>query len=210
MSATVESKVWDLIDDKWIGFIPHSNIWLVSRTKLKSEIMSSLPGIEDIHIEKHLPNNLRLKLTVREPVFVWSSAGKYYYGDRTGMIFTEVMRTEITDVTLPFIHDTSNGTVTIQEHVLLADAINYLDDISLKLKDKFGFVITMYTAPSSLAPELEIHISEGWSIKLSPDDNQDQQIAILDKLLKEQIGSKRKSLLYVDLRTLELVTYKLK
>lgn len=133
-------------------------------------------------------------------------ADKCYYIDDTGVIFSEAPQ--------------SSGSLILRidevydKEIKLGDKIldNEIIRSIISVQKSFNFdnlKITKFFIKNLKSPDLEILTSENWKIYLDRNGDFENQIEILNKVLREKITSfERKNLEYIDLRIPDRVYYK--
>jgi cell division septal protein FtsQ len=62
------------------------SIFYVDRAKVGSEIRSQVPGVEQVHVECRLPNDVTIRVEQGDVRFVWVTGGTGYLVDGAGLV----------------------------------------------------------------------------------------------------------------------------
>lgn len=207
--------VTNLINKKIIKLgqfeLTSSSIFLVSPNNLKREILKTFPVIEDVKINKKLPQTLKFDVQERKQlgVFCNSATGseQYYSIDQNGVIF-ELLSSASENMTIVR-QLTINREVFTGEEVINKNVMNLISKIQKNLKENFNIDVKEALITNSL--RLDIKTNENWQIyfDINSMPNTDLEIAKLNILLSGEITPEiRKTLQYIDLRFKDRAYYK--
>lgn len=188
--------------DKFFG----KNIFLFRPAKVQEELAQKQTSVKNIEIYRGLPDTLKVKVYVREPIMGWKSGDKNYFIDTNGVIF-ELRDSEISvlgDKKIPIVEDTKNITVMPGSVEVSTDFVKFVTDFFEKMKNDFNVQIKNIKI-SETTLQIEAETDQGFRIILATDGNLDNQLKALKKIIDEKRSDIHE---YVDLRIEGRVYYK--
>lgn len=75
----------EFVYDK-ISYIEEQNIFFFRSSSLESQIQTFSPYISDVRVEKHLPDQIKIYIEERTPLFVWINLSGSYIVDEEGFV----------------------------------------------------------------------------------------------------------------------------
>jgi cell division septal protein FtsQ len=195
----IETTVASLIDGTRWGLIPRNALLGVSSGEIAHAVEQVSPAIKEVEVRKELPNVLKINITEREPLAIWSAAGRFFFIDERGIAYDEIVRSESRDVSLPVIVDERHRETVQNDRVITEQALGFVRETYEGLTRLAGVGVNFYIAPSRLAPDLILVTSEGWKVLFDATQPASTQVTTLSEVLKEQVKD-RKNLEYIDLR----------
>lgn len=211
----VLGEVKSKVEGKYLGLIEKNNLLLISKSRIKSDLLNRFKKIKSAEVRKEFPSSVCVKIEERSSLIVWCSGGPCYIIDERGLAYTGIDpdAPEIIENNLIKIIDKGAQPVSVGEKVLTEDEVAFL----LELREEFRGEIKLniydeWETPSIIAEEVRIKTSEDWYIYFSTQVPPNKAIRTLKTFLEEEISAikKRKKLEYVDLRTENKVYYKMK
>jgi len=181
----------------WI--IPGDALLAMPREQMEQAVQQAVPAIASVEVRKELPNILKVVITEREPLAIWSAAGQFFFVDAGGIAYDEIQRSESRDVSLPVIVDEGAKTTLEHDRVVTQETLEFVRGIFADVTQRVGIGINFFVAPSRLAPDVTLVTSEGWKIIFDATKSAEQQVTILKEVLDKQVKDK-KNLEYIDLR----------
>jgi len=203
------------------------NIFIFNKNEFKKKINQAIL-LDDIKIEKILPNTIRLTLKEKNVALKWISNDQEYLIDRQGIIIKRIYKLttpEIFQINKPaqstnsaltadnylIVKNSANNDANLGDKVLNPENIDFI----FKLKeqtDKLGyFQIKDVLVPNNLPQFIIIETNSGWQVFFNLADNLDDQINRLNVLIRDKIKKENLNRLeYIDLRLGESVYYKFK
>ncbi|MFO0705164.1 MAG: FtsQ-type POTRA domain-containing protein [Candidatus Andersenbacteria bacterium] len=183
---------------RWL--IAPANALLAAPTEeIKATVTSAFPDVASVTVHKELPNVLKITVSEREPLAIWSAAGQFFFVDERGIAFDQIIRSESRDVSLPVVVDEHNRATLEGDRVMTEATLHFVRDTYAGITRQAGVGINFFVAPSRLAPDLTLVTSEGWRILFDTNQPATVQIATLSEVLKSQVPD-RGQLQYIDLR----------
>jgi cell division septal protein FtsQ len=182
------------------------NIFLFRPAKVQEELSQKQTSVKNIEIYRGLPDTLKVKVYVREPVLGWKSGDKNYFIDNNGVIF-ELHDSEMSvlgDKKISIIEDTKNIPVVPGNVEVSTDFVKFVTDFSEKLKNDFNIQIKSIKI-SETTLQIEVETDQGFRIILATDGNLDNQLRALKKVIDEKKSDIHE---YADLRIEGRVYYK--
>jgi cell division septal protein FtsQ len=195
----VEAAVAPLIKGTRWWLIPRNALLGISSGEIASVVESVSPAIKEVEVRKELPDVLKINITEREPLAIWSAAGRFFFIDERGIAYDEIVRSESRDVSLPVIVDERHRETAQNDRVITEQALAFVRETYEGLTRMAGVGVNFYIAPSRLAPDLILVTSEGWKVLFDATQPASVQVTTLSEVLKEQVKD-RNNLEYIDLR----------
>jgi len=183
---------------RW-GVTPANALLSAPSDAIEKKITESFTGVADVSVHKELPNVLKITVTERVPIAIWSAAGQFFFVDERGIAFDEIVRSESRDVSLPVVVDERHRATVEGDRVMTEETQIFVRDVFAGITREAGVGINFFVAPSRLAPDLTLVTSDGWKIQFDTSQQAAVQIATLTEILKTQVKD-RSTLEYIDLR----------
>jgi len=205
----------DVSAEKIRNSLDYKNIFLLSNSKIKNDLLKKFPQILDLEIHKNIVKRT-LKLIIKEregigivckasPAFAEATAGKCFYIDSEGVIFKESLLTSGFIILL--INDFSNRQYNLGDKIFDKNLIESLLKIKDKLANELDILLANIDIMSYPVKDIRVTTYETWKVLFSSERNIDDQILELKTALKEKIKD-RTGLEYIDLRIENRVYYK--
>jgi len=203
------------------------NIFIFNKNELKRRISQAVL-LNDLKIEKILPNTIRLTLKEKNIALKWQSNEQEYFIDNQGVIIKRIYKfntPEIFQINKPnqdeninpikddyiVVKNSNNSDVNLGDKVLKPENIEFIFELKEKAAKLGFFKINDFTAPNNMPQFIIADIEGGWQIFFNLADKLDDQmnrlkVLIDNKIKKGNLGN----LDYIDLRLGESVYYKMK
>lgn len=206
--------------------LKNRNIFLFGKNGLNNKI-NEVIILDDLVINKILPNTLKLTLVEKDAAVKWVSAGKEYLIDSNGQIIKKYYKLETPEIfamtgdsttaAAPIIEDKftklvnlSNQTVNLGDQVLSMDNMAFIKQLLDKLSQN-GYQIREIDMPNAFPQYLSVVMVKDWQIHFSLKDTLEAQLSRLNLLVDQKINKTNlDSLDYIDLRLGESIYYKFK
>jgi len=196
----------NVLGEKKFGFLRSANYFLLSKEKLQSNMLISLPKIRAVDIKKVDKNVLEIYVQEREVAGVWCGDNECFYFDKEGVIFEQAPRSF--GSLMVSVTDERDIEPNLGDVVLEAAQVNLVQEAHRLLGNNFPFGIRgIIITPDA---EFEILTSQNWRILLNKNEDIEYQLSNLKYVLDEEVGIRRDELEYVDLRLGNRVYYKYK
>ncbi len=195
----VQEKIDPLLAGSRWGLFPKRVLFVVSPTEIKELVKNSASAILSVDVRKELPNILKVEITEREPLAIWSAAGQFFFIDKEGIAYDKILRSESKDANISLITDEHNKPTVEGDRVITNDTLKFVRTISDSFSTVGDLGVNFFIAPSRLAPDLTLVTSEGWKVVFDTSSDADLQISTLREVLKSKV-SNTNQLNYVDLR----------
>lgn len=202
----IENILKDAISGKRFYVFQADNIILFNSGKIKKKILEEMPLVENVEIKRMLPNNLKIKISERQPFAIWETVGKKYLIDSKGIIVYEIRDNNVNN--LPIIYDRQNKAVEIKGEATFPQQINFIRNILDSLKKETNLEAESVSLPNALGFEVDVKVKDGFLIYFSTERSVESQIRDLKSALEKQIADKKGSISYVDLRVENWIYYK--
>lgn len=193
IEGSLNPDVTDEIED-----LKGKNIFNLVLGNTEKDLAEKQSSIESIQIRRGIPDTLKVKVFVRNPVISWQTKGKTYFVDKNGIVF-EQTSSEMTDEDLqkiPKVIDTRDLEVTSGTETLSPDFINFTKIIADKFNEKTAANITEMKIGETTF-QLEVHADQGWYVLFDTTRKPETQLDVLAKMLNEHREDIHE---YVDLR----------
>ena len=184
----------------WNIKINSKSIFLINDNEIYDKIISEYPDIENVKINKNLPQTLTLDITERNPVGDYCSINNQcFLIDNTGVIFepTPLVQSNVFIVR----QNIENTLIYPGEKIVSQSVMDSIYKIKKNLNDNFQIDVTEALIVSQL--RLNVITNQNWKIyfDISSDYDIDSQLTKLDSLLGGGLSpASKKNLIYIDLR----------
>lgn len=181
----------------------NQNILFFGVKKIESELAARQSSIKSLDIYKGIPDILKVKVNVRNPIITWKTQDKTYYIDESGIIFELNQNTDDLG-NLPIIVDTKNAQVDLGKQTLSKEFINFILDTNKYFNTNTGASIKEFRINETTF-QVEVVTDQGWRVYFDTTRSISNQLGALKKILaqyKDQIHE------YVDLRVEGKAYYK--
>lgn len=197
------SKISQVLEPLLAGLrwkiVPANALLAISPNKIRANLKDVSPVVADVEVQRALPDILKIKIKEREPLAIWSAAGKFFFVDKRGIAYEEILRSESRDVSLPVIVDERHRATIDGDRVITVESLEFVKKTYANITRQADIGINFFIAPSRLAPDLILVTSEGWKIYFATAQDPKIQAAILQEVLGTQVKD-RSTLQYIDLR----------
>jgi len=215
-----------LATNKFVIF-KNRNIFLLNKKKLIRNIENEVI-LEDITIEKILPNTLRIRIKEKLTALKWLNNNQEYlvdiYGQvirrlykyKTPVIFqlnnkNEVQASDNNPTEYLSIIDQSNQNINLGDQVLTQEDIQFIQQLGQKVGDYSYLQPKNYLVPQIFPESLILELEGGGMIHFNLADSLESQLLRLDLLIKEKISKDKLYLIeYIKLNLGEKVFFKYK
>ena len=204
----IEDLVLDNVKKKFIGNdfigISSKSIFIASTAKIENSVYKSFPAIEEVAVQKELPNTLRLTIKERQPVAIFCQDDDHcFFIDKNGVIFERIQDISGEYMMLKLAANAID--IELGKEVVSPSTIDVVKKVEYNLESNFGIDIREILVSSSLI----VRTAENWDIYFNPDSDINLQIAKLNSLLESEITQgQRKSLQYIYLQYKDRAYYK--
>ena len=191
------------------------NLFILSKSDIKTALTAAFPVITDISVEKKLFNSLTVNFEKRIPIGLWCrpaggqpQVDDCYYFDKEGIVFKEAPVTE--GGLILKIQDSEKKEVSLGDRAINAEQLKFIMDFNNELIDNSQIKVTEFKIGPSADFDLTAVTALGWLIYLDQKQNPASVANNLFTILSEVIKNKIYNLEYIDLRTPSRIFYKLK
>lgn len=200
--VVVEGNNLVLADDIASVVKKGDNIFRFNVNKTRSEITKKYSIIDDVQIYKGIPNTLKIVVLERTPDIVWSTGGKFYLIDNSGIIDKEITVTDYPD--LIHITDTKNLPVKNGDQILSSQFTAFAKIVRDEFFDNTNNHITSYEV-SETTFDLIVRTDSNYYVKFDTTRPVEKQLKDLKSIL---VNYRDKITEYVDVRVNGWVYYK--
>jgi len=219
------SEIREIVENNLAGkfwrIIPKKSIALISNSKIRNDILDKFSEINEVIIQRKLPNILIVKIWERESIGVWcqiqkteeelATSTQCFYIDQQGVIYRQapLMKGNL----VLNIYSAKNQTADIRTQVTSPEIIEFILAIEqgiekIKMADKKPLTIIDFEI---ISPEdLRITTFNNYQIYFNPIYSAELQLQALEMILEKEIKEDYVSLEYIDLRIQDRVYYKLR
>ena len=222
------SEIREIVENSLAGkiwqIIPKKSIALISSSKIKNNILDKFSEINEVIIQRKLPNVLIVKIWERESIGVWcqyhsTSTQEFierkidqcFYIDQQGIIYRQahLMKGNL----VLNIYSAKNQTANIRTQVTSPEIIEFILAIEqgiekIKTADKKPLVIIDFEIVS--LEDLRVMTLNNYQIYFNPAYSVEFQLQALGMILEKEIKEDYISLEYIDLKIQDRVYYKLR
>jgi len=194
-SEAILTTVQGKLDQKLIFFSTKS-IFLVDLNQMRKEILKEFPQIAQANLKRKFPQILEIEIEERKPIAIFSHEGSYFFIDKEGIIFEEILRDELK--LLEIKNSILKEKPKLGERVVEEELISKILKISSELEN---LKVQILEANLVSDERIDIKTSENWEIYFDPQKDLDWQLAKLKVDLENVIPpEKKKDLEYIELR----------
>jgi cell division septal protein FtsQ len=203
----------------------NKNIFIFSKKEFKKR-MGEYVLLDELKIEKILPNTIRINLKEREAALKWISNDQEYLVDKKGIIIKKFYKLSVPKIyqldnsqqrvetekdNFLQVIDLANEDVNLGDNVLKCEDINFISQLQQKFSRSDYAKLKNITVPNKLPKYIIVNTEAGWLIYFNLSETIESQINRLDLLVREKIKKENVNRLdYIDLRLGESVYYKFK
>lgn len=186
------------------------NIFFVPTEAIEAEIISALPQVRTVYVTRKLPGTIKAIVQEKTPELLLLSNGQYYFVDGEGVPYEEARLETLPEVVLPTVkNDDRESKVTLGAAAVDASFVTFLQQVQDELPEGTGGQVAEIRIPSLAAREVHFTLNNNWQVLFDVTRSAEQQLNILQQLLKETISEEeKKTLEYIDLRIPNRVYYK--
>jgi|GEM_PF-1831198 len=216
----------NFLNQKRFFVFKNKNIFISSRKNLRQKINQAIL-LDDIKIEKILPNTLRIIINEKEAVLKWITDGQEYLIGKQGIIikrFHKLKTPKIFQIgDLAPLEDNSYNNdflkidnlapepVNLGDYVLKQGDIEFILNLANEARKSEYLRIKKISVPNILPQYLIIENEGDWKIYFNLADSLTNQLNRLNILIAEKIKKENlRAVDYIDLRLGESVYYKMK
>lgn len=214
------------LQGKSFFILKNKNVFIFNKKDL-SNLISQTVILDDINIEKILPNTIRLNLQERDAALKWVSQDQEYLVDQQGVVIKKFYKLQTAKIfkladNQSLVSQPINDEMIIVKNledtgVNLNDRVLRPEDVDFILKTieelaKLDYVkIEQISVPSIWPAFLQVKTASSWQIFFNFADSREAQLDRLRVLVDDEIKKENLSRLdYIDLRLGESVYYKFK
>lgn len=197
----VKSIADDTMKKDHFFLFPEKHILAISKANVRKNIENSFPALQDVRVEKNLPNSLKIVIQERTPVAVWYEGSTSFFVDSKGTVLGKVAKKDI-NADLPQILNSAKSEKAPEsgDYIVHPQALERIITARQVLPTKIGVTAQKVTMPTGFALEFTVTTSEGWYVTFDRERSIQSQVETMQTMLQEEIGDKRPFLQYIDLR----------
>jgi|GEM_PF-2414233 len=196
-SGQVRETVRDGISGRWL-FVPKDHLALVSKSRVESLLVESLPLVKEVKSYKRVwPNKIEVEIEERRPGFALNVDGRNYLVDDEGLVVRELPDA----AGLLQVFNQVSEPVVAGERLNNAKLVGFILSASRAWPGKINTGIKEAKVPGKAATQIQFVSQEGWGVFLDISRPAETQLSNLSLILNRQIpAASRLKLAYIDLR----------
>jgi len=207
-SQDIKNLVWLDINKKIFSLgvfdISTKSIFMVDSKKIVKDILDKFPSIEDVKVQKKMPDKIVLNVKERKPFAIFCQSDNCFFIDESGVIFEPLHNNIIKDMTI-IQKDLDGKELFVGKNVIEKNIIDTIYKVQKDLKDNFQIDIKEVFVSNYLI----FKTSENWQIYFNSNSDVDLQITKMNILLRDEIPvSVRKNIQYIYLQYKDRAYYK--
>jgi len=205
-SENIENTVWVALERKIFSAglvnISSKSIFIIDKKKLTKDILNEFPGIQEVLVQKKMPDGLTLKITERQPFAVFCQNDNCFFIDENGVIFEPL---ENLPKDMVVLHKESVETNDLGKNIINKNIMDVIYKVQKNLKDNFQIGVKEVFVSELLV----FKTSENWQIYFDPNSDIQLHITKMNILLKDEIpANTRKNIQYIYLQYKDRAYYK--
>ena len=206
-STDVEAKIQEDLRGSFAIVLPRSSYFLFDSAASEEKILKDFPRLESVQIRKEFPSKISVVAKEREfwAIYCAGESGRCGYSDRTGFVYEEAP-VSTGSLILTVFRDT--GGVQIPSQSLERALVEKFILFSELLKNETGEEVESFILSGGLDDEFRARVRSGFFLYVKRDDDFAGVVKTLKIFLEKEIGEKKRSLEYVDLRFGNKIFYK--
>jgi len=205
--ADIETKIQEDLRGSRALVLPRSSYFLFDSAASEEKILKDFPRLESIQIRKEFPSKISVVAKEREfwAIYCAGESGRCGYSDRTGFVYEEAP-VSTGSLILTVFRDT--GAVEIPSQSLERALVEKFILFGELLKNETDEEVESFILSGGLDDEFRARVREGFLLYVKRDDDFVRVTKTLKIFLEKEIGEKKRSLEYVDLRFGNKIFYK--
>jgi len=207
LPADVEAKIQEDLRGTLLLLLPRSSYFLFDSAASEEKILKDFPRLESVQISKEFPSKISVVAKEREfwAIYCAGESGRCGYSDKTGFVYEEAP-VSTGSLILAVFRDT--GAVEIPSQPLEQALVEKFILFSELLKNETGEEVESFILSGGLDDEFRARVRSGFFLYVKRDDDFAKVVKTLKIFLEKEIGEKKRSLEYVDLRFGNKIFYK--
>ena len=203
----ITDLIWSQTANKRFLLGAQNNIFLFNISQLSKKLNEQY-NLDELKIEKKLPNTFNIILREKNYSAVWQEADKYYYIDNSGNVISEANPLEIKRESYPLIQGRGEAKVAGKKIESQNENIDYIIKLFYDIKN----TEKLFTVESFIVDDdvntVKMAISQGPKIYFNTEEDTAKQINKLYVLIKEKLKDDFLKKEYIDLRYGDRVYYR--
>jgi|GEM_PF-873726 len=200
---------------KVLWIFPSNNFFFIPTSQIENEITSDFKRIGAVKVERGFPSSLAIRLEEKKAVLLFCGNGGCVWVDEEGVAYNKSSYAEALADSgeVVIVQDNSNSSMEAGQAVTTAAYVDFANRLWHTFPDKIGKELNYLSTPLPSAEEIRANTKEGFMVYFDITADLDRSLALLKKVLEEEIlgkGGQTTCLDYVDLRVADRVFYKMK
>ena len=190
--------------------IPQSNFFIISSETIERALRERFPSIESVRVSRRFPDRLLIRVSERTLWGVYCEQAALSlpprscaYLDTSGTAYAEL--SQFQGWLLPVIF--GSGSVALGTAPIPPATLAFFGQARAALAAVNGELLAMRLSTSTPV-DARLELAEGWELWVSTDRPIAEWSGVLQTVLAEEVGARRRELEYVDLRFGNKVFYK--
>jgi len=194
---------------------PSNNFFFIPTSRIENEILADFKRVGSVKAERGFPNSLAIRVEEKKAVLLFCGNGGCVWVDEEGVAYNKSSYAEALADSgeVVIVQDNSNSSLEVGRAVTTAAYVDYANRLWHLFPDKIGKELTCLSTPLSSAQEIRANTREGFLVYFDTNADLDHSLALLRKVIDEEIagkGGQTACLDYIDLRVTDRVFYKVK
>jgi len=219
-NRTIDKKlILDVVEPylhKKVFFIfPSNNFFFIPTYRIEDEISSDFKRIGLVKAERGFPNSLAIRVEEKKAVLLFCGNGGCVWVDEEGVAYNKSSYAEALADSgeVVIVQDNSNSSLEAGQAVTTAAYVDFANRLWHAFPDKIAKELAYLSTPLPSAEEIRANTKEGFLVYFDITADLDRSLALLKKVIDEEItgkGGQTACLDYIDLRVSDRVFYKMK
>jgi cell division septal protein FtsQ len=200
---------------KVLGIFPSNNFFFIPTSRIEGEITADFKRIGSVKVDRGFPSSLAIRLEEKKAVLLFCGNGGCIWVDEEGVAYNKSSYAEALADSgeVVIVQDNSNSSLEAGQMVTTPAYVDYANRLWRSFPEKIGKELEYLSTPLPSAEEIRANTREGFLVYFDIDTDLDRSLALLKKVIDEEIvgkGSQTACLDYIDLRVTDRVFYKMK
>lgn len=197
----------------WV--FPANNFFFIPTNQIGKEILSDFKRIGDVQVSRGFPSSLAVRVQEKKAVLLFCNEQGCVWVDEDGIAYNKSSYAEAVaegnDVVI--VQDNSHSSLVLGQLATDPAYVDFANRLWHAFPDKIGKELIYLSTPLPSAQEIRANTKEGWMVYFDTTVDLDRSIALLQKVIDQELKEKEGGttcLDYIDLRVTDRVFYKMK
>jgi len=194
---------------------PSNNFFFVPASRIGKEIIDSFKRVSKADVKRTFPNTIVVQVEEKKAVLLFCGNQGCNWVDEEGVTYNKSSYSEaLADSSeVVIVQDSSNTDLPIGQLATDPANVDFANRLWHLFPDKIGVELERLITPLPQAQEIRAQTKEGWIVYFDMTLDLDNSLALLNKVVNQEIKEKEGSTVcldYIDLRITDRVFYKMK